>query len=120
MPSMTIVVPHQLTQEEAMRRIQNLLGDVKRDYGDRVTDLKETWSGNSGEFSFKAMGFSAFWLPGREAGRSRDEGELSAGRGAVQGQDRIHDPRPRGAVAGELARLPTSTANGLLPGEACP
>jgi len=58
MPSMTIVVPHQLTQEEAMRRIQNLLAEVKRDYGDRVSDLKETWSGNSGEFSFKAMGFS--------------------------------------------------------------
>ena len=37
MPSMTIVVPHQLTQEEAMRRIQNLLTEVKRDYGDRVT-----------------------------------------------------------------------------------
>jgi hypothetical protein len=58
MPSMTITVPHQLSQDEAMRRIQNLLSEVKRDHGDRVSDLTETWSANHGEFSFKAMGFS--------------------------------------------------------------
>ena len=58
MPSMTITVPHQLSEDEAMRRIQSLLSEVKRDHGDRVSDLKETWSANHGEFSFKAMGFS--------------------------------------------------------------
>ena len=58
MPSMTIVIPHQLTPEEAMSRIQNLLGEVKNDYGDRVSDLRETWTDTGGEFSFKAMGFS--------------------------------------------------------------
>ena len=58
MPSMTINVPHQLTQEEAMGRIKRLLSDVKYDYGDRVTDLEETWTDTGGEFSFRAMGFN--------------------------------------------------------------
>ena len=58
MPKMSIVVPHQLSQDEAMARIKNLLGEVKADYGDKVTDLRESWSGHRGEFAFKAMGFA--------------------------------------------------------------
>ena len=58
MPKMNIVVPHQLTQDEAMTRIKNLLGEVKTDYGDKVTDLREAWSGSRADFAFKAMGFS--------------------------------------------------------------
>lgn len=58
MPKMSIVVPHSLPQEEAMSRIKRLLGQVKADYGDRVTDLREDWAGNRGEFAFKAMGFA--------------------------------------------------------------
>jgi hypothetical protein len=58
MPSMTIAIPHSLTEEEAMGRIKNLLAEVKNDYGDKVTDLRENWTGNGGEFSFKAMGFT--------------------------------------------------------------
>lgn len=58
MPSMTITVPHQLSQAEALGRIQRLLSDVRNDYGDRVTDLQETWHETGGEFSFRAMGFN--------------------------------------------------------------
>jgi len=58
MPGMTIVVPHQLTQDEAIVRIKRLLGEVKNDYGDKVTDLRETWHDTGGEFAFKAMGFN--------------------------------------------------------------
>ena len=48
MPSMTITVPHQLSQEEAIGRIKRLLSDVKNDHGDRVTDLQERWHDISG------------------------------------------------------------------------
>jgi hypothetical protein len=58
MPKMSIVVPHSLTQEEALTRVQRLLGDMKQQYGDQISELNETWSGNRGEFSFKAMGFA--------------------------------------------------------------
>ena len=56
MPGMSIVVPHSLTQDQALGRIKGLLATVKTDYGDKVTDLTETWSGNRADFAFKAMG----------------------------------------------------------------
>ena len=56
MPGMSIVVPHALTQNEALTRIKDLLATVKTDYGDKVTDLTESWSGNRADFAFKAMG----------------------------------------------------------------
>jgi len=58
MPNLKIEVAHQLSEREAMRRIQNLLTEIKRDYGDRVTDLHETWTDSGGKFSFRAMGFA--------------------------------------------------------------
>ena len=58
MPKMSVVVPHRLSEEEALRRIKGLLADLKDQYADRFTDLQETWSGNDGWFSLKAMGFN--------------------------------------------------------------
>jgi hypothetical protein len=58
MPSLNITVPHRLDQDEAMRRIQGLLTEIKRDYGDRVTDVREAWRDDGGDFAFRAMGFS--------------------------------------------------------------
>ncbi len=55
MPSFVMSVPHQLPPEEALRRIQSLLGDLKQQYGDQVKDLSESWDGNNGEFSLTAM-----------------------------------------------------------------
>jgi len=55
---MKMTVPHALGTDEAMRRIQNLLTDLKRDHGDQISDLKENWTDDGGTFSFKAMGFS--------------------------------------------------------------
>jgi hypothetical protein len=56
MPSFAMTVPHRLTQEEALGRIQRMLGEMKQQYGNQVTDLNETWNGNTGEFSMTAMG----------------------------------------------------------------
>ena len=50
--------PTSLTQEEALTRIQSLLGDLKQQQGDQISDLKEEWQGNRCTFSFKAKGFS--------------------------------------------------------------
>ncbi len=57
MPKLDIYVSHRLSQEEALRRIKHLLGDVKAKFADKITNLHEEWSGNGGEFSFSAMGF---------------------------------------------------------------
>lgn len=50
-------IPHNLSQEEALKRIQTLLGETKKDHGDKINNLIEKWNGNVGEFSFTIMGF---------------------------------------------------------------
>jgi hypothetical protein len=56
MPSFNMSVPNPLGQEEALSKIQNLLGQVKEEHGDKISDLQESWSGNTGTFSLTAMG----------------------------------------------------------------
>lgn len=51
-------VPHSLSQEKALNRVKNLLGQVKNQFADKISDLNENWDGNVGTFSFKAMGFA--------------------------------------------------------------
>jgi len=58
MPKLKMSVPHRLPQDEALNRIKGLLGQVKQQYADKISDLHEEWSGNAGTFSFSAMGFS--------------------------------------------------------------
>ncbi|MEO8173025.1 MAG: polyhydroxyalkanoic acid system family protein [Sediminibacterium sp.] len=58
MANFEMSVPHHLTQEEALQRIQNLLVDAKKEHSDKISNLKENWSGNTGEFSLTIMGFS--------------------------------------------------------------
>jgi len=58
MPVIKISVPHQLGAEEAKKRITKLLGETKAQYGDKISDLEETWVDNRGQFRFKAMGFA--------------------------------------------------------------
>ena len=57
MANLDVEIPHNLTQEEAIERIKKLLGEIKRKHGDRISDLKENWEGNVGDFSFTAQGF---------------------------------------------------------------
>jgi hypothetical protein len=58
MANLDVVIPHNLTQDEATERIKKLLAEIKRKHGDRISDLKENWEGNVGDFSFTSQGFS--------------------------------------------------------------
>lgn len=58
MPKLVVIESHHLTQEEALKRIKGLLGQVKTQYADQISNLQESWNGNSGAFSFIAMGFN--------------------------------------------------------------
>ncbi|MGH7249700.1 MAG: polyhydroxyalkanoic acid system family protein [Minisyncoccia bacterium] len=53
-----MVVKHGLSQDEALRRIKTLLGEVENQFSDKISDLREGWTGNVGMFSFSAMGFN--------------------------------------------------------------
>jgi hypothetical protein len=58
MPEIDMSFPHNLPQNEALTRIKKLLGEVKSEHADKISDLNEKWSGHSGQFSFKAFSFS--------------------------------------------------------------
>ena len=58
MAKLNMAVSHHLTQDEATRRIKSLLGEVKSQFADKISDLREEWNGNAGKFSFSAMGFA--------------------------------------------------------------
>ena len=58
MPKLNMTIPHQLSQDEALKRIQSLFGDIKNQFADRVSNLREEWKEYTGTFSFSVMGFS--------------------------------------------------------------
>jgi hypothetical protein len=60
MPDMTASIPHQLTRVEARRRIQAHMDTTRRQPAAMfmVTSLQETWTGDTMDFSLKAMGQS--------------------------------------------------------------
>ena len=57
MPSLDLSIPHELSQEEALKRIKRLLTEAKRDHSDKIDRLEEKWEGNKGTFSFSAKGY---------------------------------------------------------------
>lgn len=58
MPTIKISTPHKLGVDEAKKRIKNLISEVRGQFHQHVSDVKENWSENQGDFSFKAMGFA--------------------------------------------------------------
>jgi putative polyhydroxyalkanoate system protein len=58
MQKLTASIPHGLTREEARRRIQNEIANVRQQHGHLVHNLKETWTGDRLDFSLSAVGQS--------------------------------------------------------------
>jgi len=57
MASLNMTIPFSISQEEALKRIKNLLTETRKEHGDKIDNLKERWDGNVGTFSFTAKGF---------------------------------------------------------------
>ncbi|MBN8877540.1 MAG: hypothetical protein E6Q24_08385 [Chitinophagaceae bacterium] len=57
MSDLKLSIPHNLPAEEALNRIKDLLGNLKKDHKDLVDNAEESWEGNTGQFSFSAKGF---------------------------------------------------------------
>ena len=47
MAKFNMVVPHGLPQGEALRRIQGEVENLKREYGDQVGNLRDSWRDDS-------------------------------------------------------------------------
>lgn len=57
MPNIRFSVPHNLSIEEASRRLKNAISDLKAQFGDKIQNLKESWNDNEGHYNFEVMGF---------------------------------------------------------------
>ncbi len=55
MSNLSMNIPHQLDEKEALNRIQSVLKNVQARFGDQVKDLQQEWNGNTGTFAFKVM-----------------------------------------------------------------
>lgn len=51
-----VEIPHQLGREEARRRLETGIGQLKTKFGDKLNSVDETWSGNHLDVVIKAMG----------------------------------------------------------------
>jgi len=58
MPGISMVVPHELDQEEATSRLKHGVGHIREAYEEHVSDLAETWDGNVLTYRFKTYGFT--------------------------------------------------------------
>ena len=57
MPKIEMQLDHELNQDEALERIKQFIPQLKIQQADKISDVEENWSGNKGNFKFKAMGF---------------------------------------------------------------
>lgn len=55
----TLSIPHQLTREEAKKRVDQLVAQVQRQYAGGIGRLDQNWSENTMDFSVSAMGMTA-------------------------------------------------------------
>lgn len=58
MPKTNVTVDHSLGKDEALRRLQGMMAQLKDNYGSQISDMEENWNENGGTMSFKAMGFT--------------------------------------------------------------
>lgn len=55
---MNISVNHKLSETEARTRISKLAEELKKEYGSRIKNYTEKWTGNVAQITFKAMGMN--------------------------------------------------------------
>jgi hypothetical protein len=54
--TITVTIPHRLTQDEARLRLQKGITDLKTRHAASIAQVDETWTGNQMAFKLSAMG----------------------------------------------------------------
>ncbi len=57
MPSFDVSVPHALGREQATEKLKGFSEHIQRQMGDQVSDLEQSWEGDSLSFGFTTFGF---------------------------------------------------------------
>jgi hypothetical protein len=55
---LVVSIPHSLGKEEAHRRLQHGVGQLKLQFGDKIASVEDSWSGDRMDFRVGAMGQS--------------------------------------------------------------
>jgi putative polyhydroxyalkanoate system protein len=58
MPNLTVSIPHQLSRQEARRRVEELVANLQRQYGGMASRVEQNWTGDTMNFAVSAMGMS--------------------------------------------------------------
>jgi putative polyhydroxyalkanoate system protein len=58
MSNLTVSIPHQLSREEAKRRVEELVGNLQRQYGGMASRVEQSWTEDTMNFAVSAMGVS--------------------------------------------------------------
>lgn len=53
---LTVSIPHDLGKAEAARRLQQGVGQMKSQFGDKIAAIESTWSGDRMDFRVGLMG----------------------------------------------------------------
>ncbi len=56
MPNLNVAIPHNLSQDEALKRIKDAIAQAKVEHSNSIKDLQENWNENVGTFSGSGMG----------------------------------------------------------------
>jgi putative polyhydroxyalkanoate system protein len=56
MPKLSVTVPHDMEQDQAVERLKERFGDLQRRFGDSVQDFEEQWDGNVLSYRFTTLG----------------------------------------------------------------
>jgi len=56
MPKFEVRVPHTLTKDEARSRLERFVEMLQAKYADKVSDLQQSWEGDTLRFHFKTYG----------------------------------------------------------------
>jgi len=56
MPKFGVSVPHTLTKDEARSRLERFVEMIEQKYADKVSELQQSWDGDTLRFHFKTYG----------------------------------------------------------------
>ena len=76
MPKMSVSVGHALSQQEAAERLKGFLGKIKEKYQSQVSNLEESWAGNTLNFGFTTFGFPIKGAVNVEPAEVKLDGEI--------------------------------------------
>jgi putative polyhydroxyalkanoic acid system protein len=103
-----VVIPHNLPAEEAQRRVQNLLQDLRKIYANTVSDVQEQWKGNTCTFSMKMFVFKIQGTINVSGQAVEVRGKMPLGTGKYE--DRVKmliEQRAKGLLAFKPPKPPT-------------